>query len=366
MNVLIICEKNNAAKRIAAILSDGNAKKTSHKKVPVYDYEAGDISFTVVGLKGHILSLDFPEGYNNWQRVHPSELVNIDPLKKVHEQSIYNTLKDLATEADEVIIATDFDREGELIGVEALEVVKKFNPDFQVKRARFSSLTSGEIDQAFKELAAIDFNLSEAAECRQVIDLVWGAVLTRYLSLAAKQMGKDFLSAGRVQSPTLALIVDREREIKNFIPVPYWEIEAILWGPKGDQTAAGEFKALHAEGRFKDMKFADASYERASKDGEGTVRSADRSQKKERPPAPFNTTSFLRAAASRGLSPAAAMSVAEALYNRGLISYPRTDNTVYPPSLELKEVLEMLKGTFFRDLAAKLLEKDTLKPTRGA
>ena len=77
MNVLIICEKNNAAQRIANILSHGKAKRTSHKKVPVYDYEVGKISFTVVGLKGHILSLDFPEGYNNWQRVHPSELVHV-------------------------------------------------------------------------------------------------------------------------------------------------------------------------------------------------------------------------------------------------------------------------------------------------
>lgn len=365
MNILIICEKNNAALRIANILSQGKAKKTSHKKVPVYDYEDGDISYTVVGLKGHILSLDFPEGYNNWQRVHPSELITIDPMKKVHEYSIYNTLKDLAREADDVIIATDYDREGELIGVEALEVVKQFNPDFKVTRARFSSLTPVEINAAFSELTEIDFCLSEAAECRQVIDLVWGAVLTRYLSLAAKQMGKDFLSAGRVQSPTLALIVDKEREIKNFVPEPYWEIDADVAGPITEESDGEAFSITHAKGRFQEENAAQKAYEAITGKKEGTVKDVIRKEKKESAPAPFNTTSFLRAAASRGLSPAPAMSVAEALYNRGFISYPRTDNTVYPAGLSLRSVLEMLKGTSFKDLAEKLLLKEKLVPTRG-
>ncbi|MCK4613643.1 MAG: DNA topoisomerase I, partial [Thermoplasmata archaeon] len=268
-------------------------------------------------------------------------------------------------EADEVIIATDFDREGELIGVEALEVVKKFNPDFMVRRARFSSLTPVEIRDAFANLTDVDFNLSEAAECRQIIDLVWGAVLTRYLSLAAKQMGKDFLSAGRVQSPTLTLIVDREREIKKFTPEPYWEIEAQLHGPLNRMEKAGPFKATHSQGRFKERIRAGNSYQRASRAEEGIVENVDRTTKKERPPAPFNTTSFLRAAASRGLSPAAAMSIAEGLYNRGFISYPRTDNTVYPPGLDLREVLENLKGTDFRELAESLLRMESLTPTRG-
>ncbi len=365
MNILIICEKNNAALRIANILSKGKAKKTSHKKVPVYDYEENDVSYTVVGLKGHILSLDFPEGYNNWQRVHPSELIEIDPLKKVHEYSIYNTLKDLAREADEVIIATDFDREGELIGVEALEVVKKFNPEFRVKRARFSSLTSEEINTAFESLTDIDYNLSEASECRQIIDLVWGAVLTRYLSLAAKQMGRDFLSAGRVQSPTLALIVDKEREIKKFVPEPYWEIDANLKGPMDAVDGGREFTAQHITGRFFDEAQANAAFDQAKEHTDGHVKKVEKSTKRERPPAPFNTTSFLRAAASRGLSPAPAMSVAEALYNRGFISYPRTDNTVYPKGLDLRGVLESLKGTSFNDLVEKLLTKEKITPTRG-
>ena len=365
MNILIICEKNNAASRIAGILSGGKSRKTSHKKVPVYDYEEDDVSYTIVGLKGHILSLDFPEGYNNWQRVHPSELIEVDPLKKVHEQLIYNTLKDLAREADHVIIATDFDREGELIGVEALEVVKKFNSDFKVSRARFSSLTQSEITEAFSLLADIDFNLSEAAECRQIIDLVWGAVLTRYLSLAAKQMGKAFLSAGRVQSPTLALIVDRERMIKNFVPEPYWEIEVNATGPATPDSEGEPFTLSHANGRFGDEGPARQAYETVVGQREGTVTDVERKERTEPPPSPFNTTSFLRAASSIGISPANAMSVAESLYNRGFISYPRTDNTVYPTGINLRGVLEMLLETAFRDLANKLLAKEQLTPTRG-
>ncbi len=366
MNILIICEKNNAAQRIATILSNGETKKTSHKKVPVYDFELENTSYTVVGLKGHILSLDFPEGYNNWQRVAPSDLIYVEPLKKVQERSIYATLKDLAKEADEVIIATDFDREGELIGVEALEVVKKFNSDFTLKRARFSSLTPSEINTAFSSLTEIDFNLSEAAECRQIIDLAWGAVLTRYLSLAARQMGKDFLSAGRVQSPTLALIVDRERDIKKFVPEPYWEIDALVSAPVDGKSKVIQFKAQHSNGRFMEEEIARETVGKIDNAREGTIDTVEKTTKKERPPAPFNTTSFLRAAASRRLSPSTAMSIAEKLYNQGFISYPRTDNTVYPSGLDLKEVLQKLKNTEFRELAEQLLALEKLVPTRGA
>jgi len=371
MNILIIAEKNNVAQRIAHILSDGKAGKTSHKRIPVYDFEKGGDSYTVMGLRGHIMNLDFPAEYNSWQRVSPTELINIKPIKKVQEKTYFNALKDLAKEADMVIIATDFDREGELIGVEALEIVKKFNPDFVVKRARFSSLTPEEVKKAFSNLTDIDFDLSEAAETRQVIDLVWGAVLTRFLSLAAKQMGKDFLSAGRVQSPTLALIVDREKEIRDFTPEPYFEVEAHLRSV--EKAVEGrtlnekerEFTALHAKGRFTSKEEAGVAHQRALKAKSGTVTKMERKTKKERAPAPFNTTSFLRAAASRGLFPAAAMSTAEDLYNRGIISYPRTDNTVYPSGLNLREVLEKLKETEFSPLAERLLVMKTLTPTRG-
>ncbi len=92
--------------------------------------------------------------------------------------------------------------------MEGLDIVRDVNPQIEIKRARFSALTSEEVNGSFNNLVDVDFNLSSAAESRQVVDLAWGATLTRFISIASEQQGKDFLSVGRVQSPTLALIVD--------------------------------------------------------------------------------------------------------------------------------------------------------------
>jgi len=360
MNVLVVCEKQSAAKRIAYILSKRKATETQSHKVPVYVYKRNGKNFSVVGLKGHILELDYPEEFRGWHRINPRELIKIEPKKKVSwgARNIVTALKELARKNEEIIIATDYDREGELIGVESLNVLKEVNPKVVVKRARFSALTTEEVENAFNNLVDVDYNLSESAESRQIVDLAWGATLTRFISITASQGGKDFLSVGRVQSPTLALIVDREKEIQKFEPKPYWEIEARL-----DKQV--EFKAKHSKGRFTNEKKANESYEKAKNAEFGNVIDVVVKEKKDRPPSPYNTTAFLRDATRQGFSAARAMSVAEDLYTNGYISYPRTDNTVYPKSLSLKGLLGKLRKSEFSTEAEELLQKKSIKPTRG-
>ncbi len=113
-------------------------------------------------------------------------------------------------EADEVIIATDFDREGELIGSDALNMIREVAPELPARRARYSALIKGEVTEAFANLVELDKDLADAGESRQYIDLIWGAVLTRYLTLAKFGGFGNVRSAGRVQTPTLALVVERE------------------------------------------------------------------------------------------------------------------------------------------------------------
>ncbi|MCK4299324.1 MAG: DNA topoisomerase I, partial [Planctomycetes bacterium] len=338
MGLLIISEKENAARRIANILSRGSSKRTTIHRVPVHRYtDDGGEDVAVVGLRGHILNVDYPKEYNNWFKISPSKLVDIDPIKVSEAPHIVDTLKDLAREADAVIIATDYDREGELIGVEALNVVLEENDEVSVKRSHFSALTPQEVNEAFAELVEVDHDLASAGEARQIIDLVWGAVLTRFLSIASSQLGYDFLSVGRVQTPTLALIVDREIEIEVFVPVPYWEIWA-------DCTHEDEvFRAHHKKKRFNEKEDGAAVMENVKGAKEGTVIKMKRTTRKEKPPAPFNTTSFLAQASSLKMGAARAMDIAEDLYTNGYISYPRTDNTVYPPSLDLRALLEYLR-----------------------
>lgn len=360
MSTLVVCEKQNAARRIADILSRGKAKETQSHNVSVYVFERDGKNFSVVGLRGHVLELDYPEEYQGWHRIKPRELIKVAPKKVVSRgaKNIVAALRELARKHDDIIIATDYDREGELIGVEGLNVLKEANPNVKVRRARFSALTTDEVESAFNNLVELDYNLSTSAESRQIVDLTWGATLTRFISIASSQGGKDFLSVGRVQSPTLALLVDREKEIQKFEPEPYWEIEAKL-------DKEGEFSAKHSKGRFMEEEKANEAFERARNAEIGKVIKFTIKEKKDKPPAPYNTTAFLRDATRQGFSAARAMSVAEDLYTRGLISYPRTDNTVYPKSLNLRNLLENLKKSEFKVEAQELLGVKQLRPTRG-
>jgi len=360
MNTLLICEKDNAARRIASILSDGKHKVSKLNRTSVYDFEKDGKSYTIVGLRGHVVNPDYPVEFNNWNKVNPRALIRVTPIKKITQKSIVDVLVKLGREADLVIVATDYDREGELIGVEALEIVRKNNPDFEIKRSRFSALTPGEITKAFQNLVDVDYNLSKSAESRQLIDLSWGAVLTRFISTASGQMGRDFLSVGRVQSPTLALIVDREKERQAFVPKPYWEIHADC------SKDSVEFKAKHKKDRFWAKEEALKAWEIVKDRAEGTVKDVAKETVTEPPPPPFNTTSLQREASKIGLSPAQTMNIAETLYNSGYISYPRTDNTVYPPSLDLRKIVSKFRSSpEFSSMGRKIEEKGSFKATRG-
>jgi DNA topoisomerase-1 len=357
---LIISEKANAAKKISQFLAEGSVKEGKHRSVPHHTFTWKGEECVSVGLKGHVLNPEYPEEYSNWQKVEPSELIDAEILKSVSEKGVANAVKSLAKKADRVVIATDFDREGELIGVEALSLAFEANPKLvdHVERARFSALTKGEVTRAFENLVEVSRELANAGEARQDIDLIWGATLTRWVSRATKRYGSAFLSVGRVQSPTLALIAERERERRAFVPEPYWELVATL------RNGGDPFSVHHAHGRFKEEAGARKAYQNLT--DTATVTEVRQRSATRPPPTPFNTTGFLTAAASLGIGPSRAARIAEDLYTDGYISYPRTDNTVYPRSLDLREILGHLKrveGT--GSYAEELLEAEKLSPTRG-
>lgn len=357
---LIISEKANAARKIAQFLAEGPVKEGKHRSVPYHTFTWQGEECVSVGLKGHVLNPEYPEEYSNWQKVDPKELIDARILKSVSEKGVAAAVKSLAKKADRVIIATDYDREGELIGVEALTLAFEANPGLMdhVERARFSALTKGEVTRAFENLVEVSKELADAGEARQDIDLIWGATLTRWVSRAVKRYGSAFLSVGRVQSPTLVLIAERELERRAFVPEPYWEVEAAL------QDGGEPFTARHAHGRFKEEAKAREALENLS---ETAVVTEVSQREATRPaPAPFNTTAFLTAAANIGISPSRAARIAEDLYTEGYISYPRTDNTVYPGSLDLREVLGFLTEVEgVGEYAGRLLGADRLSPTRG-
>ena len=362
---LIITEKDNAARRIAEILSGGTAESSRERGVNVYKWGGK----RCIGLSGHVVGVEFPSEYNDWRDVEPVELIDAPIEKYPTQENIVAAIRSLARHASQVTIATDYDREGELIGKEAYELVREVNEDVDIDRVRFSSITDREVNSAFENPESLDFDLAAAGEARQVIDLIWGAALTRFLSLSARQLGDDFISVGRVQGPTLKLIVDREREIDAFDPEDYWELFADL--QKADN---GGFEAQYFyrddEGneaeRVWDGDRAEAVYGVLADTEAASVESVNRRTRTDRPPAPFNTTQFIRAAGSLNYSAQRAMSIAEDLYTAGYITYPRTDNTVYPEDLDPEELLEaFLDDRTFGEDAEGLLEADEIEPTAG-
>ncbi len=130
------------------------------------------------------------------------------------------------------------------------------NPTVRVDRARFSAITPQELKHAFSHTTELDFALASAGEARQSIDLMWGASLTRFISLAARRGGSNILSVGRVQTPTLGMIVDREKEIEAFVPEKYWQLS--LETEKGGERV----EARHTHGRFHEKPAAELARDR--------------------------------------------------------------------------------------------------------
>ena len=356
---LIVAEKFNTALRIAVVLSDGRMKRSRIEGTNVFEFERPEGPYAVVGLRGHIVELDYPKDLAEWTLTGLPQLLETPPFKRVTETGIVSALRSIVRRFERVIIATDFDREGELIGLECLEILREVHPHLEVRRARYSALTRDEIEQSFAHLQELDHALAEAGEARQEIDLVWGALLTRYLSLTAGQRGRSFLSAGRVQTPTLALLVERDQAIKEFVPQPFWEIRAT--GEKDGET----FQLQHAHGIWEKKDDAQRVYRRVEGANDGVVREFREEETRRRPPVPFSTTLFVAEATRLGMGAAHAMRIAEDLYTQGLISYPRTDNTVYPRGLGLRSLVEKFREGPFGEAAGYVLEQPSFRPTRG-
>ena len=354
---LIVAEKALVAERIAEFLSGPGKKVQTVRDGNTVHHIVGDT--VVMGLKGHVVELDFTEGYTNWRSAEftPKSLINAEIVKRVSEGKIVSLLKKSAKTADKITIATDYDREGELIGKEAVELIRPVNKTVTIKRARFSAITKEEVLSAIENAQDLDVNLAESGESRQVIDLVWGASLTRFLTIAAHRAVGDVLSAGRVQSPTLAMIVDKEREIEAFVPEKYWMLTVAA-------SAAGhQIEARHAHGKFTDKAEAEKAF--AATSAPLKVTEVITGTKTDKAPTPLDTTALIVGAGRLGISASSAMTRAEELYMRGFISYPRTDNTTYPKSLNTSEQLTMLSAGVFAADVKYVRENMRAAPTRG-
>ncbi len=247
------------------------------------------------------------------------------------KEKVINELKKLSKKADQTLLATDPDREGEAIAWHIAKCCNLKNP----KRVVFHEITKDAILEAMKNPRKIDQNLKMAQEARRVLDRLVGYDLS---GLIWKKV-RYGLSAGRVQSPALRILMEREREIRTFKPENFWTINAQVKNKKND-----EFEIICSK-EPKDEKETDRIIELANK-GQWFVKDLKETDGKRAPKAPFTTSTLQQTASTRlGFSPSKTMGVAQKLYENGLITYMRTDSTNLSKQAQ-KQIAKLIEKKF--------------------
>lgn len=266
-------------------------------------------TYKVVASVGHIR--DLPKSNKKAIDIEGGFVPHYETVKA--KEHVLEEIKKLAEKADEVVLATDPDREGEAIAWHVKEVAGLKNP----KRIVFHEITEEAVAEAIRNPRAIDDNLRKAQEARRVLDRLVGYDLS---GLIWKKV-RYGLSAGRVQSPALRILMEREREIRAFIPEDFWVLTAEV------ETKKKEKMVLTCAEEPKTQKDADRILE-AGKAGVWRVTDVEESDAKRSPRAPFTTSTLQQAASTRlGFAPSRTMQVAQRLYEAGHITYMRTDST---------------------------------------
>lgn len=341
-----ITEKPSVARDIAVILH------ADRRRDGYYEGEGICVTWTF----GHLCCLKEPADYTHlWKRWSLAALPMIPErfgIKLIDDKGIkkqFETIKMLISEADEVINCGDAGQEGELI---QRWVMQKAGVKCPVKRLWISSLTDEAIRQGFKNLKSErDYkNLYEAGLCRAIGDWILGLNATRLYSL---RYGGDgaILSVGRVQTPTLALIVERHRQILNFVPEDYWELKTLYKGVNFNSK----------NGKFTDKSKAEKVLE-VIKDKELVITDISKKKGRESSPRLFDLTSLqVQCNKLWGWTADQTLRHIQSLYEKKVTTYPRVDTTYLPSDLfpKIPEILR--KMTPYADFTNKILASKITK-----
>ncbi len=274
--------------------------------------------FKVLASMGHVR--DLPKSAFGID-VNGDVRLSYEPLAQANSKKAVAAIKKAVKDAETVWLAPDPDREGEAIAWHVAELIKLDSKT--AKRVAFNEITKRAVEDAFSHPRSIDMNLVDAQQARRAVDRIVGYKLS---PLLWRNVGPN-LSAGRVQSAALLLVVQREREIRAFDPREFWDLTARL--ATHDET---EFNAVYPVGEKEKFTLTDEAsatqVQEEVKPGPWTVTSVRKTERRKKPPAPFKTSTLQQAASSKlGFPTWKAMKLAQGLYERGHITYMRTDST---------------------------------------
>ncbi len=303
--------------------------------------------FIVRATFGHIKDLP-PKGVGVDEETLEAEYVYLKGKKKV-----VDSLKKLAKTAHSVYIGTDPDREGEAIAYFLKEDISKVNRN--IKRVVFYEITSSAIKESLKNAGDIDMNMVHSQFARRILDRLIGYKVSPHLWKAFRNYK---LSAGRVQSPALRLVVDREREIENFKVKSYYYVMATL------EKDGQKFSAVY-DYRYENPSDAKIIADKI-REGIYAVVNVTKKEEKVAPPKPFVTSSLQSDAnAKLGLPAEKTQSIAQKLYEWGIITYPRTDSHRMNPK-KAKDFMGYIAKTFGEEYVGRIRKFKEKSTAQGA
>lgn len=363
---LIVTEKPDAAAHVAEALSGGEGpRRINVDGVPFFEVRANTSRIVVCSAIGHLYAVAAKESaghsqYPVWDFVWKPKYL-IERAQRRQEKWIQAIAK-ISREAEYFISACDFDLEGSLIGYTILKYACG-GADRKAKRMKFSTLTETELRDAYANaLPHLDYPLVFAGMCRHEVDWLFGINLSRILTQSAYKLSGRYstLSTGRVQGPTLRFLVEREREIETFVPVPYWVLKVLM--EVDGKLVPAEFEAAKLERKSEAQRVVEACTGKL-----GIIESVESNTYELAQPTPFDLSSLqMEAYRHFGLAPRISLEIAERLYLDQLISYPRTSSQKLPASIGYERIItDLAQMKDYQTETATLLRSGKLIPNEG-
>jgi DNA topoisomerase-1 len=350
---LIVAEKPRVAEKIAYAIGD-DVQKKAHNGVSYYEGTHGGEEFVVAPAVGHIYTLVEKEK----SRGYPAFDIEWVPAYVASKEAAYtkpyvDLLQKLGRKADVFVSACDYDIEGSTI---AYNVFRFSTTIREGRRMKFSALTKEDLSDAYTNRSDFDYNNANAGETRHILDWFYGINLSRALMGALHSAHRyRVLSIGRVQGPALSMLSNLEKDIKAFVPVPYFELT----------TKIKDVEFTHTRGRFDDETEADSALKKTSE--KGVVKSVDVKDQEVQTQPNFDLTS-LQVEAYRlfSFSPSRTLELAQTLYEASLITYPRTSSQQLPATIKTPPIIQALSShPEYKALAKKLMDNKWFSPLQG-
>ena len=379
-NILHVAEKNSVAKSITPILSRGNfrTKPGYEKYCPLYCFESNfrgrNRKHVVTSVMGHLMSTDFTDEYRSWNSCTPEQLFTAPIVEFVPDKfkNLERQLKSEARNCDTVVLWLDCDREGEAIANEVVNVCRNAaRRNLNILRAHFSAVNATEVNRAMSNLRSLNENVVNAVKARQEIDLRLGALFTRWQTKLLQQTYTlNVVSYGPCQFPTLGFVVDRFTRIENFEQETFWKIKCEYGDSDDKQDGLNfcEFSWKRAHPGLFNRACATMLLETCVENPVARVVKVLKNSTRKFKPMPLATTALgMSMSRWRRITAKRALDAAEKLYQKGYISYPRTETEVFRPEFDFQAILqEQTQSNTWGNYATELLQpQNFVRPRAG-